>query len=113
MSKAIFDLEQQIMQCWNVVDDIKLLYNHFGDNPKFEGLDPKAEDEIMNILLGLESVYQLRFDTMFRTFEDVAYEFHRRGKLAQLDREERLANLFDKAIDEQFFKTKEGDDDNR
>lgn len=111
-SNSIFLLEQQIMQCWCCVDDIKLLYNHFGDNPRFEGLDPKAEDEIMNILLGLESVYQLRFDTMFRTFEDVAREFHRRGKLAQLDREERLANLFDKAIDEQW-KMNEGDNDNR
>lgn len=98
--KAIFDLEQQILQCWNVVDDIKLLYNHFGDNPKFEGLDPKAEDEMMNILLGLESVYQLKFDTMFRTFEDVAREFHRRGKLAQLDREQELAEMFNKVMDE-------------
>ena len=99
-TKSIFDLEQQILQCWNVVDDIKLLYNHFGDNPKFEGLDPKAEDEMMNLLLGLESVYQLKFDNMFRTFEDVAREFHRRGKMAQIDREQELAELFDKVMGE-------------
>ena len=99
-TKSIFDLEQQILQCWNVVDDIKLLYNHFGDNPKFKGLDPKAEDEMMNLLLGLESVYQLKFDNMFRTFEDVAREFHRRGKMAQIDREKELAELFDKVMGE-------------
>jgi hypothetical protein len=100
MSKGIFDLEQQILQCWNVVDDIKLLYKHFGDNPRFEGLDPKAEDEMMNLLLGLESMYQLKFDTMFRTFEDVAHEFHRRGRLAQLDREQELSEMFNKVMDE-------------
>ena len=99
-TNSIFDLEQQILQCWNVVDDIKLLYNHFGDDPRFEGLDPKAEDEMMNLLLGLESMYQLKFDKMFRTFEDVAREFHRRGKLAQLDREKELAEMFDKVMDE-------------
>ena len=100
MSKGIFDLEQQILQCWNVVDDIKLLYKHFGDNPRFEGLDPTAEDEMMNLLLGLESMYQLKFDTMFRTFEDVACEFHRRGKLAQLDREQALSEMFNKVMEE-------------
>ena len=98
MSDKIFDLEQQIMQCWNVVDDIKLVYHHFGDNPRFEGLDPKAEDELMNLLLGLESMYQLKFDTLFRTFEDVCREYHRRGKMAQLDREKELAELFDKPV---------------
>lgn len=100
MSKEIFDLEQQIMQCWNVVDDIKLLYNHFGDNPRFEGLDPTAEDEMMNLLLGLESIYQVKFDTLFRTFEKVTQEFHRRGRLAQLDREQALAEMFNKVMDE-------------
>jgi len=92
----IFELEQQIMQCWSVVDDIKVLYNHFGDNPKFEGLEPKAEDEMMNLLLGLESMYQLKFDNMFRTFEDVCREYHRRGKMSQLDREKELEEMFDK-----------------
>ena len=99
-NKDIFDLEQEIMVCWNVVDDIKLLYNHFGDNPRFGGLDPKAEDEMMNLLLGLESMYQLKFEKLFATFEKVCREFHRRGRMAQLDREEELAEMFNKIMDE-------------
>lgn len=99
-NKDIFDLEQEIMVCWNVVDDIKLLYNHFGDNPRFSGLDPKAEDEMMNLLLGLESIYQLKFEKLFGTFENVCREFHRRGKMAQLDRETELTELFNEVMDE-------------
>lgn len=76
----IFDLEQQILQCWIVTDDIEMLYKHFGDHPRFAGLDPKAEDEMMNLMLGLKSLYALKFETMWKTFEEVAKEYHVRGK---------------------------------
>lgn len=83
----IFDLEQQIMQCWNMVDDVDMLYYHLGDDPKFIGLSAEAEDEMMNLLLGLKSIYDLKFQRMWKTFEDVCAEYHKRGKMAQLDRE--------------------------
>lgn len=72
----MFDLEQQIMNCWSVVDDIDMLYKHFGDNPKYSGMSTKAEDEMMNLMLGLKSLYQLKFDVMWRTFEDVCSQYH-------------------------------------
>lgn len=80
MSEKIFDLEQQFMSCWNVVDEIDMLYHYFGDDPKFTGLDAKAEDEMMNLLLGLKSLYEIKFETTFKTFEDVCREYHKRGK---------------------------------
>lgn len=80
MTDKIFDLEQQIMQCWNVVDDIKMVYHHLGDHPRFTGLDPKAEDEMMNLLLGMQAMYSLKFENLFATFEDVCREYHQRGK---------------------------------
>lgn len=73
----IFDLEQDIMKCWSVVDDIDMLYYHFGDDPKFIGLDPKAEDEMMNLLLGLKTLYDLKFDKLWKTFEIVAKNYQR------------------------------------
>ena len=80
MSNSIFDLEQQIFQCWSVVDDIDMLYKHFGDSPKFSGLSAEAEDEMLNLLLGIKSLYALRFDQMWRTFEKVSREYHKRGR---------------------------------
>jgi len=57
-----FDLEQRIMNCWNVCDDIGALY---------EGVmnEEMSKDQIANVLLGLRELYQLKFDTMFHTFE--------------------------------------------
>lgn len=79
MCSSIFDLERQIMECWGVVDDIDMLYYHFGDNPRFAGLDAKEEDEMMNLMLGLKSLYALKFQRMWDTFEGVCREHHKRG----------------------------------
>jgi uncharacterized protein YeeX (DUF496 family) len=63
-----FDLEQQIMACWNVTSDIDTLC---------EGVieSDMTTDQIANILLGMKQLYELKFDKMFRTFE----ELHREG----------------------------------
>ena len=72
----IFDLEQQIMGCWAVVDDIGEVCNHIGNNPGFDGMEPEVEDEIMNLLLGLKSIYQMKFLNLQSTFEEHCSEFH-------------------------------------
>lgn len=58
-----FDLEQDIMNCWSVVDDIKELSRSMLDRRKM------TEDEISNYLLGLETIYQVKFERLFETFE--------------------------------------------
>lgn len=80
MTDKIFDLEQDIMSAWTVVDDIDLLYTYFGDDPKFTGLSAQAEDEMMNLLLGMKSLYSLKFEKLFNTFEHVCSQYHKRGK---------------------------------
>ena len=56
-----FDLEQEIMNCWNVVEDLKMIYGaeHLYDD----------EDAMMNALLGLGSLYELKFQKLWNTFE--------------------------------------------
>ena len=61
-----FDLEQQIMGCWSIIEDIKLL-NTYVLEGKIEGGE-MTQDEIANYLLGLESIYHLKFEQMFNTF---------------------------------------------
>jgi len=61
-----FDLEQQIMTCWNIIDDIKLL--NIG---VLEGKPDGTElttDDVSNYLMGLEAIYGLKFEQMFNTF---------------------------------------------
>ena len=69
-----FDLEQQIMNCWSVVDDIDSVYKYVGDHEDFIGMDPNHSDKIANLLLGIKCMYDVKFDNMFRTFETLIRE---------------------------------------
>ena len=58
-----FDLEQQILSCWGITDEIKLLNEQVLENDNF------TKDQISNYLLGLETIYNLKFEKTFNTFE--------------------------------------------
>jgi hypothetical protein len=62
-NRSRFDLEQDIMNCWSVVDDIKELNRCMLDRRKM------TDDEVGNYLLGLETIYQVKFERLFETFE--------------------------------------------
>jgi len=55
-----FDFEQQIMQTWHVVDDLRSL----ADNAK--GMSKK---DIVKALEGMAVLYDLKFNTVFDSFE--------------------------------------------
>lgn len=57
-----FDLEQGILACWNMVDDVKIL----GEGVMDRGM---SEDELANFLIGLQAIYTLKFEKLFQTFE--------------------------------------------
>ena len=61
-----FTLEDQIMECWGVVDDIDMVYNT-------EALY-EDQDRMMNVLLGMQELYRLRFERLFQTFEHLIHE---------------------------------------
>jgi len=58
--KSRFDLEQEIMEVWRVVDDLKLY---------MEKQDQMTEDQRMNMLIGMVTMYDLKFNVLFDTFE--------------------------------------------
>ena len=59
-----FSFEQEIFAVWHITDDLKVL---------LEGILEKdiSKDEIANIVLGLEQLYNLKFSRLFSTFEDL------------------------------------------
>ena len=59
MTKDRFDLEQDIMKCWNVIEDLQNLYSA-------EGL---SEDQQQNYLLGLITIYEVKFQKLWESFE--------------------------------------------
>ena len=64
-----FDLEQQIMQCWNVVDDINTVFENVLDSDM-------TTDQIANCLLGMKQLYDMRFYKLMSTFEKYLKEQH-------------------------------------
>lgn len=57
-----FDLEQQILDLWKITDELQLVYERVMDR----GM---TTDEVANVLLGLVSLYNLKFDRCWETFE--------------------------------------------
>lgn len=55
-----FTLEQQIMTCWSVVEDLQMVAN-------------RGEGTLENIQ-ALSRIYQLKFETLFDTFEQLIAE---------------------------------------
>ena len=65
-----FDVEQNIMDCWHLVDDIKHLTEMVLDRDA-------STDDIANILIGMQTLYNDRFDKLMNSFEEVVV----RGKI--------------------------------
>ena len=63
-----FKLEENIMNCWQVVDDLKTIYH---SEKLYEDED---ENEMQNALLGMFTLYQLKFEELFATFEKLIQE---------------------------------------
>ena len=55
-----FDLEQQILGCWNVVEDLKLVAAN---------TELMSPEEAAKVWEGMAALYQLKFQECFDTFE--------------------------------------------
>ena len=67
MATKVYDLEEKILDCWNVTNDIKVLNSAVQDR----GL---SVDETANVLLGLEYLYELKFQALFDVYTAVLAE---------------------------------------
>jgi hypothetical protein len=59
-TKTRFDMEQEIMQAWQVLDDIKMLSAR-------ESTTQEDWDAVTRL-------YQIRFETLFETFENLIHD---------------------------------------
>jgi hypothetical protein len=59
-----FDLEQHIMKCWNITEEIDLLNKNVLEKDM-------STDDISNFLLGLKTIYECKFEEMFDSFSEL------------------------------------------
>lgn len=71
MKNTQFDLEQSIMDCWGVTDDLNVLMEAILEH------DRLSKDTIANIVLGMKELYQLKFEKTYNLFEEYISENHR------------------------------------
>jgi len=61
-----FTLEDQILECWGVVDDLDMIYS---TEALYEN-----QDRMQNVLLGMQELYRMRFERLFDTFQQLVHE---------------------------------------
>lgn len=61
-----FDFEEQIMLCWNITKDLQDLNEEI-----LEG--NLTKDQISNIIVGIEELYEIRFRKLLRTLEQFVH----------------------------------------
>jgi len=71
---SVRDLEQKILSCWSVTDELDIVANAVEDGDK---------DEILNMLIGLKTIYSRKFEILFNTYEQALKEL---GEQARQER---------------------------
>lgn len=62
-TKNRFDLEQEILGCWNVVSDLQSILDNIANREI-------PQEELQSLILGLKLLYDIKFNTLFETFEN-------------------------------------------
>jgi hypothetical protein len=83
------------MNCWRVIDDVEVVTQWFIDDPKWKDMDGELADAMMNKYFAIKEIYDLQFEKLWKNFEEVCKEYHRNRKIAGIDREQQLMEMFD------------------
>jgi len=62
------DLEKEIMNCWNVVEDIR----------SYLKTDHIDEDRVSNFLIGMQELYQVKFENMMKVYTAALQEYYKK-----------------------------------
>jgi HD-like signal output (HDOD) protein len=69
-----FDLEQGILNCWNICEDMKIIAENVLEAKTVE------RDKVANMLLGMAELYQLKFEKTFSDFEETIKYYYEQRK---------------------------------
>ena len=60
------DIEENIMDCWSVCNDLESVFKQIGD-----GDSEPTPDELMNTIMGMQQLYHWKFEQLFNKYEDI------------------------------------------
>tara|TARA_R110000744_G_scaffold159980_4_gene276140 strand:+ start:2509 stop:2745 length:237 start_codon:yes stop_codon:yes gene_type:complete len=62
----LHDLEPLILDCWRVTNDLETVFRQIGDGER----EP-TQDEMMNTLMGMQQLYEWKFEQLWEKYEAV------------------------------------------
>ena len=62
----LYELEQPIMECWNITRDLQTMHTQLCD-----GAREPTMDEMTNALMGMQQLYDWKFEQLFFMYEKV------------------------------------------
>ena len=65
----LYELEPHIMDCWSVCNDLESVFRQIGDGERYP-----TPDEMMNALMGMQQLYQWKFEQLFFKYEQLHKE---------------------------------------
>jgi hypothetical protein len=69
-TEVLYEMEEQIIRCWDISTDLDLLTNEYEDN-----------DELSNKIQGIKNVYEMRFQKLWTLYEEaIKHHFAERNK---------------------------------
>jgi len=69
----IFDLEQQLLKCWNIIDDLRMIHKMYDD------MTPDARMvSALDKINAIAELYEVHFSTTWDSFEEVCREYHKK-----------------------------------
>jgi hypothetical protein len=71
MIDPIFDLEQKILSSWNITDDLRDIVCQIEQRAT-----PMSNEEVVDLLNSVITLYNLKFDVCFGVFESVCHRYH-------------------------------------
>jgi len=71
-----FDVETDIMSAWNIVEDIKFISELILEDDDFIDMPSKQKDKLTNMLIGMEHLYNYRFNKLFDDYTKLLVELH-------------------------------------
>lgn len=75
-----FDVETDIMSAWNVIEDIKFISELILESDDFNDMSPQQKDKLTNMLIGMEHLYNYRFNRLFDNYTKLLVELRERRK---------------------------------
>lgn len=70
MTETRFDLEDEIMKCWHITDDLDTVSDIVLDT----NMDAEDMDKLLNALIGMKTLYDKKFQKLFDTMETLIRE---------------------------------------